>query len=375
MKNKSFVKLLFLIILTSFLIFLTGCNINSDKKDQGDQVGLHPNKEEIQSELTKREVFQVTWSPDDKAVVYIQAGREDNKGMDEAYIWRVGEEAPALVREVSPTTHGFSWSPNSKYFLISEKLGEGATNSIIDAGKLQEGIFKPKSIGMPVWSPNSDAIAYGNEFHGYGESWGYMEVYELGAEISEYIWKAKGYLYKVESWDQDGNIGYTEIDPKGKEIKKTTKNIRPDISGVHLGDSREQVQSVLGKNYNETFLSEPGHFAEQVYRWEYNGYDLFIGAESGKVLELHVTSPEAKTNLGIKIGDSAAKVFEIYRPKYIEPESIHGGKLYGLFKVEGAAALFFNFDLKEGQSLEDIKPENKVVRMILTYPEHLDDSF
>lgn len=64
-----------------------------------------------------------------------------------------------------------------------------------------------------------------------------------------------------------------------------------------------------------------------------------------------------------------------YRPKYIEPVSIHGGKIYGMFKVEGAEALYFQFDLKEGQSLADIKPENKVVRMILTYPEILDDSF
>ncbi|WP_169315917.1 hypothetical protein [Desulfosporosinus youngiae] len=46
-----------------------------------------------------------------------------------------------------------------------------------------------------------------------------------------------------------------------------------------------------------------------------------------------------------------------------------------MFKVEGAAALYFQFDLKEGQSLTDIKPENKVVRMVLTYPEILDDSF
>jgi len=63
------------------------------------------------------------------------------------------------------------------------------------------------------------------------------------------------------------------------------------------------------------------------------------------------------------------------RPKYIEPESIHGGKLTGIFKVEGAAALYFMFDLKEGQRLEDVKPDNKVHTMLLTYPELMDDSF
>jgi hypothetical protein len=38
-------------------------------------------------------------------------------------------------------------------------------------------------------------------------------------------------------------------------------------------------------------------------------------------------------------------------------------------------ALVFAFDLREGLSLKDINPENKVVRMVLTYPELLDDSF
>lgn len=87
------------------------------------------------------------------------------------------------------------------------------------------------------------------------------------------------------------------------------------------------------------------------------------------------TSPQAETNLGVKIGDTSTKVFVAYRPKYIEPESTHGGKLTGIFKVEGAAALYFMFDLKEGQRLEDVKPDNRVHTILLTYPELMDDSF
>lgn len=154
-------------------------------------------------------------------------------------------------------------------------------------------------------------------------------------------------------------------------------NIRPSISGVHLGDTKDQVRAALGNAYQETPPGEEtGHFPEQVYRWDYDkGFKIFIGAESGKVLDIIATSPQAETNLGIKVGDTAANVFEVYRSRYIEPESIHGGKLYGLFKVEGAAVLYFNFDFPEGQSLADIKPENKVKQIILTYPEILDDSF
>jgi len=366
------------VILVSLLVILTGCTPTSSQPggNKQNEKEVYP-KEEIQVALSsKEEVFKITWSPDEKIVVYIQGGKPEKNGLDEAYLWKVGEREAKYVRDVSPTTHGFSWTPDSKYFLISEKLGEGAINSIVKVDTLQEEAYKPKSISIPVWSPDSLSMAYGNESHEYGESWGFLEVYKLGSEKSEFIWKAKNYLYKVEYWDKEGNIGYTEINDQGKESKKTTKNIRPSISGVHLGDAMDQVRSALGNAYKETPPGEEtAHFPEKVYRWDYEGYKIFIGAESGKVLEMFVTAPQAETNLGVKMGDMAEKVFEIYRPKYIEPESIHGGKLYGLFKVEGAAAMYFNFDLNEGESLSDIKPENKVERMILTYPEILDDSF
>lgn len=366
LKKSKGIPVVGLVLIILFVI-ITGCaNVK-----EGDT------KEKIQATLSGNgEVSKITWSPDNKMVVYLQSSNEKN-GLDEAYLWSVGDKTAKLVRDVKPTTQGFSWAPNSNYFIISEKLGDGSENSIVKADTLTEETYKIKSISMPIWSPDSLSLAYGNEMHDFGTSWGSLEVYTLGAAKSEYIWKAINYLYKVESWDQAGNIGYTEISPSGQEVKKSTKNIRPSISGVHLGDTKEQVKAALGNDYEETPPGEETiYFPEKVYRWDYaKGFKIFIGAESGKVLEMSATSPQAETNLGIKTGDTAKKVFETYRPKYIEPESIHGGIVYGLFKVEGAAALFFNFDLKEGQELKDIKPENKVERMILTYPELLDDSF
>lgn len=377
MSSKSVRRLLTGVWVIVLVASLIGCTpeTNQDGDKPGEQKGL--SKEQITTALSsKTDVHKTTWSPDKKMVVYIQAGKPEKNGLDEAYLWKVGDEAPKLVRDVKPTTHGFSWAPDSKHFLISEKLGEGVESSIVLVDTLHEESYKTKSISIPVWSPDSQSLAYGDETHEYGPSWGSLEVYTLGDPKSEYIWKAIDYLYKVESWDQEGNISYTEVDPKGKENRKTTKNIRPDISGVHLGDTKAQVEAALGKGYKETAPSgDIGHFPEQVYRWDFDGYKIFIGAESGEVLEITVESRKAETNLGIKMGDASAKVFEVYRPKYIEPVSIHGGKIYGMFKVEGAAALYFQFNLKEGQSLADIKPENKVIRMILTYPEMLDDSF
>ncbi len=130
------------------------------------------------------------------------------------------------------------------------------------------------------------------------ESWGSLEVYQLGAEKSEYIWRAKNYLYRVESWDEQGNINYTEVNPKGQESRKTTKNIRPDISGVKLAATREQVKAALGSNYQET---PPGEeildFPEKVYRWDYDeGHKIFIGAETGKVLEI-IADPRGRKQI------------------------------------------------------------------------------
>ena len=48
------------------------------------------------------------------------------------------------------------------------------------------------------------------------------------------------------------------------------------------------------------------------------------------------------------MGDSAEETLGTYRAKYIEPESIHGGMLYGVFKVENGQALIFDFNIEDG---------------------------
>ncbi|ACL20570.1 hypothetical protein Dhaf_2543 [Desulfitobacterium hafniense DCB-2] len=383
------------IVALGLSLILTGCSAfpgqskgdpqpvdqaGSKEPDSADLTDQQKSKarEKIESALNaNQEIFQITWSPDQEQVLYIQPGGASKKGLDEAYLWQIGKEEARFVRDVQPTVRSLSWSPDSKHFIISEKLAEGAINSIVNAETLQESPFKPKSMDTPVWKPDSTAIAYGNEFHEYGETWGFLEIYTLGDQDSDYLWKAKDTYYRVESWDQEGNINYTEEDiPGQKTQKKSTQNIRPSISGVHLGDTREQVMAALGKNYQETAPSgETGHFPEPVYRWDYEGIKVFIGADSGKVLEINATSPQAVTDLGVKVGDKAEKVFAAYRSKYVEPESIHGGTLYGIFKVEGAAALAFNFDTDPAQYPRQIKPDHKVTGMVLTYPEIMDDSF
>ena len=97
--------------------------------------------------------------------------------------------------------------------------------------------------------------------------------------------------------------------------------------------------------------------------------------ETSKVLEVISTGPEFKTNLDVGPGDGSEQVFERYRGRYIEPETLHGGVVPGLFKTEGGSALFFRFDLKDQESPQDIGPEHRVIQVSLTMPELMDDSF
>lgn len=155
------------------------------------------------------------------------------------------------------------------------------------------------------------------------------------------------------------------------------KKLQPSIAGIQLYDDKEKVKEILGTEYQETFYEEAGHYPEPFYIWEYEtGFEVVFGKESNKVYQITTTSPEGTTNLGSKVGDSAEETLEVYRAKYIEPESIHGGMLLGVFKVENDQALIFDFNIEDGLvNSEEIKSDANVERIILTYPAFLDDSF
>jgi hypothetical protein len=103
---------------------------------------------------------------------------------------------------------------------------------------------------------------------------------------------------------------------------------------------------------------------------------VVVGHGSNKVLEIRSTSPERETDLGVKVGDQADKVLSTYREKYSEPDSIHGGKLYGCFKAEEGQALAFAFNIENGYfNSEEIPTDKQVEGILLTYPTYIDDSF
>ncbi|WP_258360341.1 hypothetical protein [Moorella sulfitireducens (nom. illeg.)] len=149
----------------------------------------------------------------------------------------------------------------------------------------------------------------------------------------------------------------------GQEDKPAT---RASIAGIHLGDSREDVQRILGDKYQETLIDEMAYYGEKLYIMKYDaGIEVLIGRDSLEVLDIMAYSPAYATDLGVKVGDSAKDVLAIYRTKYKEPQSRHGsGTLEGWFEVEDGVYLIFDFNKSDGSLVNGPIKDNDRVEMI-----------
>lgn len=87
----------------------------------GDHSGIHLNPEQLHSmDLIEQklydspEIFNAQWSPDYQYIAYY-SGKEFE---GEAYVWKVGEQAPVKILIDKLDRYYFEWSPDSEYLLL-----------------------------------------------------------------------------------------------------------------------------------------------------------------------------------------------------------------------------------------------------------------
>lgn len=175
-------------------------------------------------------------------------------------------------------------------------------------------------------------------------------------------------------------LGYEEVEEilAGQPIQiNDPPTTTPSLAGLSLGDPQDKVLEIWGNDYQAVEHEESGHFYEPFQIWTYsNGNSVVIGTTTNTVLEVTALATSAETNLGIKVGDTAATALTLYRSQYIEPESSFGGQLLGVFKLEYGLALLIDFDKEDGiVNPQPIKDTDLIERMILTKPAYIDEGF
>ena len=163
--------------------------------------------------------IDITLSPDDSAVAFIKSEEQASN----VYVWKTGEENAKLVSVADPTTDGFWWSPNSKYFLINVgHMGPGTiTSTLIDTETLEmvSSEISSVSVSPPVWSADSRFLALST----YADD-GTANIYSfaVASKTSVSLLKSNSPFgpYVVESWGADNVVKYTEMTSTGARTEK-----------------------------------------------------------------------------------------------------------------------------------------------------------
>lgn len=161
-----------------------------------------------------------------------------------------------------------------------------------------------------------------------------------------------------------------------QENAGTVQDIHTSLGGIRLGDTSEKVTEKLGKPESDNaFDDESGLIGEGYHLWEYSrGMEALIGSDSGKLLGITVTSSEFSTNLGVKVGDTAADALKKYRAKYQEFQGANSdGKLTGWFAVEDGMLVILDFNKSDGTRInESVSSDSKVESIELAYAGQFD---
>lgn len=157
--NKKLVAIGLCIILSITILFVK-CGkqevINDIEKEDNNTESKYT-KEYIKNTLEKDKIIEdVTWSKDNSMVVFTK----DIDGFEkQLYIWSVGEESEKQIEGVSGNLYDINYSPNDKYITVNEGTSSVYETIIITTEDFKI-VDRVVSTGGPVWSPNSEKIAF-----------------------------------------------------------------------------------------------------------------------------------------------------------------------------------------------------------------------
>lgn len=100
------------------------------------------------------------WRPDGKLLLYVQNGRDGQRGVPQIYAYNLATKraapfgAPGYMRP--------SWSPDGRWITVTRQTPQGTDVAILN-GRTGAEVLRVTNDGSswaPVWSPRGDAIAY-----------------------------------------------------------------------------------------------------------------------------------------------------------------------------------------------------------------------
>jgi Tol biopolymer transport system component len=100
------------------------------------------------------------WRPDGKILLYVQNGRDGQRGVPQIYAYN-----PATKKAAALGAPGYmrpAWSPDGRWITATRQTPEGTDVAILDGRTGAEvlRVTNDDSSWAPVWSPRGDAIAY-----------------------------------------------------------------------------------------------------------------------------------------------------------------------------------------------------------------------
>lgn len=141
------------------------------------------------------------------------------------------------------------------------------------------------------------------------------------------------------------------------------------LAGISLGDTIDDVEAELGKDYRIVCIDDSGWWGEPVTRFLYgDDMEIVIGDETGQVLQINLNSSRYTTTKGDKVGDKAEDVLPYYQEKYpLAKDHFEGNELPGWFVVDEGVWLIFNFKDDDTMINYTIDPTEEVYAIHMVY--------